>query len=109
MILPQHIGVDRPRPSHPGHQLRVIQVFIIGVWVDEDTYGGGRTVNVSKPNTCNTNERRARARAAMDGEPREQSTRLVRVEGVHLKHGGGMWADGLFPEPVNPQLKSNNV
>lgn len=43
-------------------------------------------------------------RAPVDGEPRDEGAELRRREEVDLEHGDGVRADGLVPEPIDPQL-----
>ena len=46
----------------------------------------------------------SRERAAVDDEPGEEGTGLVRVENVDFEHGDRVWPDRLIPEPIDAKL-----
>ena len=46
----------------------------------------------------------SRQGAAIDGEKRKECTRLVRSDGLNLKHGSWVRPNRLFPDPIDEHL-----
>jgi len=43
--------------------------------------------------------------APVDHQPRDKRPELGRCEKVNFEHGNWMWADGFFPESVDPEFR----